>query len=84
MYSNGPDWQERLRRLVWIERLKQVDPILAEMLTTFGQLFQARVHRLHHSNPHLCWMDTGDWQSDHGIVPQPTMNLRRKKLDALP
>jgi hypothetical protein len=54
------------------------------MLTTFGQLFQARVHRLHHSNPHLCWMDTGDWQSYHGIVPQPTMNLRRKKLDVLP
>jgi len=45
------------------------DPSLAAVLRELGATFQARVMRLHHADPDLCWQDEGEWASDGAIHP---------------
>jgi len=73
--TDAPAASATLKRLVWIERLSQREPELVETLKTFGELFQAKVQRLHHEDPALCWQDEGEWATDSAVIAQSPMNL---------
>jgi len=55
--------------------LTKADPGLAEFLSALGRDFQAKVHRLHHQDPLLCWDDEGPWESELAVIANPVMNL---------
>lgn len=64
-------------RTAWIGRVIERDPALAAVLREFGSTFQARVMRLHHADPDLCWQDEGEWASDGAIHPVDPIVVRK-------
>lgn len=48
-------------RVAWTQRVIERAPDLADTLKRLRELFQAKVTRMHHTDPDLCWKQDGPW-----------------------
>lgn len=65
-------------RKAWTQRLITQDQDLADFLKSLHSEFQAKVMKLEHAEPDLCWNDQESWVSEQGVVPTEILLAKKK------